>query len=301
MYPLSHRLRPNRARAQDVCASGTVARRSRLLSGGWTRATFLAGAGLFAIATPIALGAGGAPRSQTGIPVATAAATQASPIRGGIHNPPNSHYANTTGVFAKNPSWATRVENVGHGGAAFFGCHSSAGNLPCLDVDNLTGGPTFTFDTTGNTGGEILLTNTNGAPFTTNAHGVAVGLNANFLQGKQANEFQLANQPAANATELGGRPASSYVSTGQLLFADVVPGPKIENGREATSVTSLGTEYKVTFGTLEVNKCSYTASPQGEPLTTGQLGVEADSSNASIVIVKAPGALPGGFDLQVVC
>ena len=144
-----------------------------------------------------------------------------------------------------------------------YGCRSLKGGLPCLDADNLKGGPAFEFITTGAIGGSILVANSSAAPFTTNGHGVATGLNANYLQGKQASEFQLASQPAANASELGGQPPSAYVSTGQLLFADVGAGPVIQNTRGATTVGQLETTYTVVFGTTNVSKCAFTASPQG--------------------------------------
>ena len=140
-----------------------------------------------------------------------------------------------------------------------------------------------------------------GAPFTTNGHGVATGLNANFLQGKQASEFQLSSKSAADADKLGGQPPAYYINTGQMLFADMVSGPAIQSTRGATAVTQAGTAYTVVFGSVNVSKCSYTVSPQGAALTGGQLGVAASATSASAVIVSAPGGFGGGFDLQVVC
>ncbi len=291
----------NRARQ---CIGREAPGHTRVLGRGWKRAVALSAVGLAAIAAPIALAAGGGSKTLGSAPVARAAAAQAEPIRGGVHNPPYTRYANTTGIFAKNPTWTLREENIGHGGTAILGCQSPAGDLACLEAENLTGGLAFAFATNGNTGGEIKLANESGVPFTTNGHGVATGLNANFLQGKEATEFQLASQPAADATELGGQPASAYVTTGQLLFADVLAGPKeptIKVGRGATAVTQAGTVYTVSFGTTNVSRCSYTASPQGEALTAGQLGVEAAAEHTSAVIVNAPKELTGGFDLQVVC
>jgi hypothetical protein len=237
-------------------------------------------------------------------PVALAGSLDAAggqPVRGGIKNPSSGGYFQTTQIWANNTSWGTRQSNLGSGGSAIYGCRSVAGGLPCLDADNLKGGTAFTFITTGNTGGTILVGNENAAPFTTNGHGEAKGLNANYLQGKQASEFQLASQPAANANELAGQPASSYVNTGQLLFADVGPGPVIQSTRGATTVGQLETTYTVTFATTNVSKCAYTASPQGAALTTGQLGVAASATNSSAVVVNAPSGFSGGFDLQVTC
>ena len=221
-----------RSRLEHVSsAAASTLRSSRMPILSWRRAALLAGAALAFAGAPIALAAGNA-RGSHAAPVARAANAEAAggyPIRGAIHNPPRSAYYRTTGIFSNNGSWTNRVENYGSGGSALNACHAPAGGVPCLDAYNLSGGLAFIFQTSDTTGGEILLRNTNGAPFTTNAHGVASGLNANFLQGRQASEFQLASQPAANSNELGGQPPSSYVSTGQLLFADVVPGPGIQS------------------------------------------------------------------------
>jgi hypothetical protein len=268
---------------------GAPARRTgRVLRPGWRRAALLTGTALALVAAPVALA--GSIEDAGG-----------QSIRGGVKNPSSGGYFQTTQIWANNSSWGTRQSNLGSGGSAIYGCRSLAGGLPCLDADNLKGGTAFTFITTGSTGGTILVGNENAAPFTTNGHGEAKGLNANYLQGKQASEFQLASQPAANANELGGQPAGAYVGTGQLLFAVVGPGPALQSTRGATSVGQLETTYTVVFGTANVSKCAYTASPQGAALTSGQLGVAASATNASAVVVSAPTGFTGGFDLQVVC
>ncbi|HLH14325.1 MAG TPA: hypothetical protein VKV16_06015 [Solirubrobacteraceae bacterium] len=282
--------RASRSSDDAAGSAGRAARPRRRvrpsLGAGWRRAALLAGLALAAVLAPVAL-AGGFATGQ--------------PVRGGIKNPSRGGYFQTTQIWANNSTWGTRQSNLGSGGAAIYGCRSHAGGLPCLDADNLKGGPAFSFITTGATGGTITVANASAAPFTTNGHGVATGLNANYLQGKQASEFQLASQAAANANELGGQPASSYVTTGALLFADVAAGPVIASTRGATSVGESGETYTVVFGTTNVSKCSYTASPQGAALGSGQLGVAASATDVSAVVVSAPAGFTGGFDLQVVC
>jgi hypothetical protein len=81
----------------------------------------------------------------------------------------------------------------------------------------------------------------------------------------------------------------------------VAAGPVIQNTGGATSVGQLESTYTVVFGTTNVSKCSYTASPQGAALTSGQLGVAASSTSSTAVVVNAPSGFSGGFDLQVVC
>jgi hypothetical protein len=200
-------------------------------------------------------------------------------IRAGIKNPPSGGYFNTTQIWANNASWGTRQSNLGTGGAAIYGCRSPEKGLPCLDADNLKGGQAFEFITTGKVGGKITVGSSTAAPFTTNGHGEATGLNANYLQGKTASEF---------------------LSSGQLLFADVTAGPKLAAIRGATTVTQKESVYTVTFGTTNVSQCSFTASPQGASIN-GSLGVAASTASTSAVEVSAPSGFSGGFDLQVVC
>lgn len=269
--------------------------RQRVLGRGWRRAALLSGTALAIVAAPVALAAGG----NLGHLAHAATLSDNTPMKGAIHNPASGSYLKTTGIFANFSSWDVRIQNTGTGGAAQLGCKAGASGSACLASENSKGGLAFTFATTGNTGGKILLTNANGAPFTTNAHGEATGLNANYLQGKTASEFQLANQPAANANELGGKPASEY-AVGGLLFANVAEG-KIQSTRGASAVSQSGNSFTVTFGSTNVSKCSFTASPVGAALSGDQLGVEAAAGNASAVVVNGPAGFSGAFDLQVIC
>jgi hypothetical protein len=250
---------------------------------------------------PVALAAGSNPSAKT------AAASGTGTLLGGIHNPANGSFPRTTGLFGTTSGWVSRVKNQGGGGAQTLECGSSTGGT-CLEATNRSSGFAFQFSSAGATGGTILLKNTSGAPFTTNAKGVATGLNANYLQGQEASAFQLASQPAANATnagnaeKLGGQPPSAYLTTGQVLFATVNAEHKLESSRGATSIVtpSSGSTYTVVFSS-NVSKCSYSASPVGQALTSGQLGVAPTNGNANAVDVILPGAFSGGFDLQVDC
>jgi hypothetical protein len=279
-------------------ASTTDVREPQSLRRGWRHAAALGAAALALVSatvTPTALAAGsGKGRAHSAI------LSDNTPLKGAIHNPASSSFLRTTGIFANFNSWTMRIQNLGSGGAGTFGCKASSSSSACLASENGKGGLAFTFATNGNVGGEILLTNPNGAPFTTNAHGEATGLNANYLQGKQASEFQLVSKPATNSEALGGVPASEYAKSSELLFADVSSSGTIQSTRGATTASTSANSFTVTFGTTNVSKCSYTASPQGAALVSGALGVEA-TSNPSTVVVNAPAGFTGGVDLQVVC
>lgn len=214
------------------------------------------------------------------------------PIRGGARNPGSTtalSYTGETQIIADNASYGTRQSNKGSGGGAIYGCRSPSGGNGCVTADNLNSGPAFAFVSSGDVGGTIRLKNPEGAPLTTNAKGVATGLNANYLQGKQASEFVLASQ------------AADYAQTGQLLFAIVDQTGKLGATRGATAASQTGEKsYTVTFQ-ANLSKCSLTASPIGAALNTGAIGLAVSSANQNLVEVSAPSALAKGFSLQVMC
>jgi hypothetical protein len=99
--------------------------------------------------------------------------------------------------------YVTRQSNISTGasagGGAVYGCRTpaggtAAGTAPCLRGSNLAGGNAFEFATSGGpaagriTVGDPSVANP-GAPFTTNATGVATGLNADQVDGKHASEL----------------------------------------------------------------------------------------------------------------
>jgi hypothetical protein len=241
-------------------------------------AAILAGSILAVVAAPFAVAAG------TG-----------NPIKGGARNPsanPSISYTSETQIIADNSSYGTRQSNKGTGGGAIYGCRSATGGPGCIVADNLNTGSAFVFSSAGNVGGTINLKNVNGAPLTTNAKGVATGFNANYLQGRQASEFVLSKEAATN-----------YVQTSQLLFADINQKGELgaHSGATASSlVQGSTTAYTVTFNT-NVSKCSLTASPVGQALTTGSIGLLTSTANPDLVEVSAPSALTAGFNVQVIC
>ncbi|MDX8151216.1 hypothetical protein SK069_06415 [Patulibacter brassicae] len=92
--------------------------------------------------------------------------------------------------------YATRQSNLSTtGGGAIYGCRSSARTQPtdernpCLRANNLSNGLSFEFRATKGSLGGTISVNQGGdgvRPFTTNATGVATGLNADRVDGKDA-------------------------------------------------------------------------------------------------------------------
>jgi hypothetical protein len=207
----------------------------------------------------------------------------------GKRNPSNNSalaLSTETEIIANNSTYGTRQSNKkdGDGGGAIYGCRSSLGNEPCIRSANLKGGHAFEFSTVGAEAGRITTGSTTGAPFTTNATGVATGLNADRVDGKEAADFAA----ASDVTALSGSFLDAQVA------ADAAVSP---NSRGAVSATVAGAVYTVKFN-KDVSKCSYTASPVGSA-SPQAIGVQATPNVADSVTVDTGTA--GSFHLQVIC
>lgn len=141
-----------------------------------------------ALAAPIAIGATG------------------SPLREGVRNPTAGAAARESLIIARTATniYGTRQSNVGAGGAAVYGCRTTADlnalgdtvrSTPCLRVNNLSSGLIFSYRfARGGVGGVYqaggTTSNDPGArPFITNATGVATGLNVSRVDSMSADEI----------------------------------------------------------------------------------------------------------------
>jgi hypothetical protein len=199
----------------------------------------------------------------------------------GKRNPsPNASRAlnSETEIIASNGSYGTRQSNKrnGDGGGAIYGCRSDPGREPCVRANNLKGGRAFEFETIGKEGGRIETGDATGAPFTTNATGVATGLNADKVDGKEAADF-------ANAAD--------------FLSARVAGNGALGGGRGATAagLDPAPDTYRVTFN-RDVSQCTFTATPQGA--TSGQTLAVQGGANPNNLRVDADS--PTAFQLIVV-
>jgi hypothetical protein len=156
---------------------------------------------------------------------------------------------------------------------------------PCVRANNLSTGLAFEFKTThGTSAGSITVGGggDNAKPFTTNATGVATGLNADRVDSKSADDIV---QQSVNAAS---------------RFADVAADGKVNGGRGVTSVTVQGPAtdavYRVVF-TDDVSKCALTATEQ---TITDAGPVAVQRVDAKTVDVKtAPAQRP--FALVATC
>jgi len=136
-----------------------------------------------AVAAPLAFAAGG------------------GPIKAEQRNPVHGTYSQQTLIIADNDTYATRQSNKGTGGGAVYGSRTTPGNEPCVRAANLRSGLAFRFETAGAVGGLIAVGagGDKAKPFTTNATGVATGLNADRVDGLNAQQIIAAAKGAGSA------------------------------------------------------------------------------------------------------
>lgn len=196
-------------------------------------------AGPAAVAAGLLLAAGVA-----GPAAAQTSGTTKDAVKVGERNPARGSSARETRIIGSGTGYVTRQSNVGSGGAAIYGCRTVA-PLPCLRSSNLKGGLAFSFSTSGPLGG-IFQVGAGGdgfRPFTTNATGVATGLNADRIDGHHAEDFLLRGQRAADSALFGGLPVSAFARAGEAGVAgprgaagprgpEGAAGPRGEDGAE---------------------------------------------------------------------
>jgi len=239
------------------------------------------------LSTPIALGAGGG-----------------ATLQGGARNPSSNasqEYARETEIIANNGTYGTRQSNKSDsGGGAIYGCRSKAGgtpanNEPCIRANNLADGLAFEFETNGALGGTINVAKPGDAskPFTTNATGVATGLNADRVDGKSADE--IAKDTLAAAQVLN--PFALVAAAGTAAQTRGVP----TNG---VSRSAAG-NYDVVFAG-DIASCplraTVTGTDPGIVTVTPALAADKKTTTVDVRTFDADGtAADHGFHLAAAC
>jgi hypothetical protein len=233
--------------------------------------------GRYAVATALIL--------VLGIPSAAIGFGEGRSVLGGKRNPSRDAtkaFSAETEIIANNSTYGTRQSNKrnGDGGGAIYGCRSNEGNEPCLKSFNLNNGRAFDMQTNGNLGGRIQTKDANGVPFTTNATGVATGLNADKVDGKDG----------------------TSLATGALYFAAVTAAGTATGPRGAPSATRNATDnsYTVTFDT-DVSKCAYSATANAATADATVAFAVTSGTDPKSVVVDETGATGVPFHLQVIC
>jgi hypothetical protein len=213
-----------------------------------------------------------------GIPAVALGAGEGRSLIAGKRNPSGGELTRETQIISRNGTYSTRQSNLGAGGGAIYGCRADAGNdEPCVRANNLKTGRAFEFETGGKEAGEILVKDTTGVPFVTNATGKVANLNADKLDDKSAEEF---------------------ADKSEVLFAVVADGGTLGSNRGATASSRAGDATTVTFN-RDVSKCSYTATANGG--TPQALAVATGAATNQVVVTEDPAAPAVAFHLQVIC
>ena len=143
-------------------------------------------------------------------------------LREGKRNPSNGSSARETELISQSRTYGTRQSNIrnGNGGGAIYGCRSALSREACIRSNNLSEGRAFDFETDGGEAGRIETKSPEGRPFTTNATGVATGLNADRVDGMHAAKIDFRapiNTGATRLLELGGLVLSASCAAGPDL------------------------------------------------------------------------------------
>jgi len=220
------------------------------------------------------------------------AAGEGRPLDGGARNPSNNQsrsYTRETQIIANLSTYGTRQSNKSNnGGGAIYGCRSGPGgspanNEPCVRASNLSNGRAFEFSTGGAETGRIEAANASAKPFTTNASGVATGLNADQVDGQSASEI------AASANR----------------FALVGSNAALGANRGATGVTDpagAGT-YNVAFSG-NISACALGVTVASNAGTGGFATATLAADNSTVEVVTRNEAGAGTdfpFHLTVTC
>ena len=227
------------------------------------------------VAAPLAVGAG-----------------EGRPLDGGARNPSEDarqNYTRETEIIANVPTYGTRQSNKSAtGGGAIYGCRAAVPSTnTCVRATNLANGQAFSFSTNGGPQvGRIESANRQAAPFTTNATGVATGLNADQVDGKSASEI---TDDARNNN----------------LVAAVTAGGTLSTARGATSATDEGTGVTLVAFNRNVTACAYNATVIGDATSAGFASVEpVGTQSLRVRTFDQAGANPAAdraFHLTAIC
>lgn len=158
---------------------------------------------------------------------ATGVAATGSTLREGVRNGTSTReteiISRINASSGPTGGYSTRQSNLSSsGGGAIYGCRATAGSDPCVRANNLSNGLAFEFNASRGTKAGTIAVGGGGdgtKPFTTNATGVATGLNADRVDGASA--VDIANlarvKTGLDADLLDGRDSTEYLTRWALV------------------------------------------------------------------------------------
>lgn len=229
------------------------------------------------------------------------AATTNTALFGGARNPSDDQrqaLTKETEIIASTSTYGTRQSNKSdNGGGAIYGCRSGEGgtpkgNEPCIRANNLAKGRAFEFTTGGLEVGRIESADPAAKPFTTNAGGVADGLNADKVDGQNATDI-------TTAAITGGINGAKALNQFAVVSATGTLGAG--RGVDSAARTALGL-YTVTFKT-DVSACALSATEA--TIADGSGAATVAPASATTIQVRtndgAGVAADRPFHLTVIC
>ncbi len=227
--------------------------------------------------------------------------------------------SNIGSTTALTGGYSTRQSNLSSsGGGAVYGCRSQAGGSratptpqnPCVRSNNLSRGLAFEFNTTiGDVAGSITAGSGGDAkrPFTTNATGVATGLNADRVDNLDAAGIVATARvkTGLDADTVDGLDSSDLRPRFALISqsGDVVESRGLVTSNPVVHTAGTDTDYLVTFAG-DLTKCAVSATLTGA--TFGEIVADPKLvSGNTIVTVKTADSTGAPkerqFDLSLNC
>ena len=270
----------------DDLGANDKPRRRRLLARQDVRYLLLAATCLAVLVAPIAV-----------------AQNEDQPIILGERNPSGGQGANEeTAIIANigNNGQSTRQSNNAVGGrAAGYGCENNGMEEinACANYVNRGQGPAAAFRTRGTV--PFVIRDTN--------RGRVANLNADLLDDREAADFLLKTDKAADSEKLDGLEPAQI---GRELFANIDTNganpPAVGNNSGATEAIRVNTgNYRVDFGDRNLSACSYQVSA-AEFNENQNAQVELDSTDNTRIAVSVHDAdagtnVDGDFNVAVLC
>lgn len=269
----------------------------------------------------------------SGSPRAVAAAT-GDALREGVRNGTTTRETEIIGRFnataGPKGGYVTRQSNTQEGpnagGGAVYGCRgaqggTAGGSAPCLRATNLAAGYAFEFASQGDvvgllSVGDPSVANPGARPFTTNATGVATGLNADRVDGLHASE--LAGAPGPQGAEgpqgppgekgdqgdVGPRGPSNGFAASEANTNDLLPAGEIVVSRSLPSGNYLAQAKVVVDNDVADYRdvvCRLRAGTTVLDTSHITLGPQLEDSQEVLTLLAAIPADPGDVQLNVHC